>query len=55
MKELSIIGSFVTIYFPIAVIKLSESKVPEKICKFETLHFRKSVCDKSESYGDNKP
>ena len=42
-------------YFPIAVIKLSESKFPEKNCKFETLYFGKSLCDKSESLGDNKP
>ena len=42
-------------YFPIAVIKLSESKFPEKNCKFEMLYFGKSVCDKSESLGDNRP
>ena len=42
-------------YFPIAVIKLSESKFPEKNCKFETLYFGKSLCDKSESLGDNNP
>ena len=42
------------VYFPIAVMRLSESKFPEKNCKFEMLHFGKYLCDKSEFLGDNK-
>ena len=42
-------------YFPIAVIRLSERKFLEKNCKFETLYFGKSMCDKSGFLRNNKP
>ena len=41
-------------YFRIAVMTLSKSKVREKNCKFETLYLRQYLCDKSEFIGDHR-
>ena len=47
MKEVLIIGSLDSIC-------LSETKFPEKNCKFETLYPEKKMCDESVFFRDHK-
>ena len=42
-------------YFAVAIMKLSETKFPEKNSKFETLYLEKYMCEESGFLGDKKP